>query len=161
EGTKPLQLVIVGGMWAALAHPVLLLATFPWGVEIGHVPARTGGEWPRSRGLLPSDRARALVDLQYRRRRQPCARRVLRVWLLRRGCAHRACRLRPGVRDFADRGGAARVVVRALYFATLLHRRSDARPARDLRARHGRRAIAAHHLWCCAAVAGYAAESEG
>src|ERR1700744_4750852 len=34
------------------------------------IPAGTGGEWPRARGLLPLDRTRAVADLLGRRPRQ-------------------------------------------------------------------------------------------
>src|SRR6185312_13781808 len=40
---------------------------------------RTGGEWPRARGLLPADRAGPFADLQCGRRGEPRPRRLLRL----------------------------------------------------------------------------------
>ena len=58
------------------------------------VPARTGGQRPRARGLLPAAGARPVADLQRRRHRQSGARRVLRARRLPVAGDHEASGLR-------------------------------------------------------------------
>ena len=84
--------------------------------------AGTGGEWPRAGGLLPSDCAWPVADLQRRRRGQSGAWRVFRAGrvCLRRN--YKISRLRSGHRAVPGRGSLAGHPVRAIHPAPFLHR---------------------------------------